>query len=968
MVLGTPKYMAPEQAKGESVDHRCDLFSLGSVLYHLASGKAPFEGGNLTGTLIAVSQADCTPIDEVCPDLHPELVKLIGRLLSKDREDRPQSAAQVAETMVALEETLDKEAVKRAAEEVERLKRQNVAETMALDRSPVAEPEPTAVAGLPTEPLGATAGLDTAGRPTVESGAGSGDPRPAPVAQQAPSPHRGEGWDEGASRMPIYSGGFVAIALAVFGWLYFSGVIFKVENKDGTLIVKVTGDDFATSVQGQVVTIRNTETDETYKIDLNSPQETKALKPGEYKFEMTTDSGLKIKTDHFTIQGGADHVVEVSWEPKQQVAANTSSQRKQVNPDPLAGAASLYADSTPNNYALSFDGKSSYVETPVNCDVSHPITIEAVVRRRTDGFVYIVDMFPCSLVLKESALQVIVYDGWGDKRQAYTIYAESKLGPDARHHVAGIYDGTTLRLFVNGVQVQQIVAVHEDFEGLRRAFDPSTTKISIQQNTHAIPLQIGTNWTKSHFFQGIIDEVRISNVARYTEDFTPAKRFEPDEHTVALYHFDEGTGDVLIDSSGNEHHGKIVGAKWVRVDDELRVIAPEPEENWALEFDGEKSAVESPVRYDGTHPLTVEATVYLASVGTHHTHSTLWNAYPVLFYVQDFSEYSKQENDYRLTCSLYNNEGAFVVRSDERLRVKDTLHLATVFESHEVRLFVNGKPLKGNTYFQDKKGTELRLLDPDETIELADDFPITTGYIGVDYSGSGVFHGIIDEVRISNVARYTEDFTPAKRFEPDEHTVALYHFDEGAGDILIDSSGNEHHGKIVGAKWVRVDGLDLASRQGVAEVNLAYTDTSDSDLHALGSLQTLTSLNLAQTQVTGVGLSSLAGLKELKQLNLGNTPVTFAGLQTLKQLPQLDSLDLRNTNLNSDEFRVLSHCTNLSSLTLLQTRVDDPALLHLVELENLTVLDLRLTSVTQAGVDQLRKALPKCKIKWDSEQ
>ena len=60
--------------------------------------------------------------------------------------------------------------------------------------------------------------------------------------------------------------------------------------------------------------------------------------------------------------------------------------------------------------------------------------------------------------------------------------------------------------------------------------------------------------------------------ARYTEDFTPTKRFENDEHTLALYHFDEGQGDFLTDSSGNGHHGKIVGAKWVRADEELKVI------------------------------------------------------------------------------------------------------------------------------------------------------------------------------------------------------------------------------------------------------------------------------------------------------------------------------------------------------------------------------------------------------------
>ena len=69
------------------------------------------------------------------------------------------------------------------------------------------------------------------------------------------------------------------------------------------------------------------------------------------------------------------------------------------------------------------------------------------------------------------------------------------------------------------------------------------------------------------------------------------------------------------------------------------------------------------------------------------------------------------------------------------------------------------------------------------------------------------YNGIIDELRISKFARYTADYTPQLRLEADEHTLALYHFDEGAGDVLADSSGNKHHGKIVNAKWVAGMGL-----------------------------------------------------------------------------------------------------------------------------------------------------------------
>ena len=66
-------------------------------------------------------------------------------------------------------------------------------------------------------------------------------------------------------------------------------------------------------------------------------------------------------------------------------------------------------------------------------------------------------------------------------------------------------------------------------------------------------------------FTGVIDELRFSNTVRYDEDFTPAKRYEKDEHTIALYHFDEGQGEILKDSSGNGYDGTIVGAKWTQL-------------------------------------------------------------------------------------------------------------------------------------------------------------------------------------------------------------------------------------------------------------------------------------------------------------------------------------------------------------------------------------------------------------------
>jgi len=98
-LTGTPQYMAPEQARGEDVDHRTDLFSLGGVLYAMATGKAPFEGDSAVAVLRQVSDEPHRPVTALNPELPPWLGALIDRLMAKDPAARYQSAAEVAELL-----------------------------------------------------------------------------------------------------------------------------------------------------------------------------------------------------------------------------------------------------------------------------------------------------------------------------------------------------------------------------------------------------------------------------------------------------------------------------------------------------------------------------------------------------------------------------------------------------------------------------------------------------------------------------------------------------------------------------------------------------------------------------------------------------------------------------------------------------------------------------------------------------
>jgi serine/threonine protein kinase len=106
-VLGTPKYMSPEQAVGKTVDHRSDLFSLGSVIYHLLTGRAPFSGGNLGETLDNVIHKQPEAIARFNYDVPPELERITLKLLAKDVGRRYQSARDVLVDLQNLSQSLE---------------------------------------------------------------------------------------------------------------------------------------------------------------------------------------------------------------------------------------------------------------------------------------------------------------------------------------------------------------------------------------------------------------------------------------------------------------------------------------------------------------------------------------------------------------------------------------------------------------------------------------------------------------------------------------------------------------------------------------------------------------------------------------------------------------------------------------------------------------------------------------------
>jgi len=106
-ILGTVAYMSPEQAEGKAVDHRSDIFSLGVILYEMATGARPFRGDSNMSVLSSIIKDTPKPITELNPHLPRELARVVRRCLEKDPERRFDSAKDLRNDLEDIKRELD---------------------------------------------------------------------------------------------------------------------------------------------------------------------------------------------------------------------------------------------------------------------------------------------------------------------------------------------------------------------------------------------------------------------------------------------------------------------------------------------------------------------------------------------------------------------------------------------------------------------------------------------------------------------------------------------------------------------------------------------------------------------------------------------------------------------------------------------------------------------------------------------
>ncbi len=298
-IVGTPAYMAPEQARGHAIDGRADLFSLGCVLYELLTGKRPFSGPDTMAILMSLA-AHTPPaphtLNAACP---VTLSQLVMQLLEKNPVNRPASA----------------HAVIQALSEVD------IAPVLVDQTQPQASREASA--------------------PGVPSSTTSCLPTTRPAAARPPRNH--------ARRIALALGGAML--------LLFAFVVYRIQTDQGTLVVTIEDPAVQVLLEKEGLVIRDKESDRSWTI---TTALTKTLPSGKYQVEgqsnlhlqVTDDSGAELTMDSFTLQKNKVVRVTVTLEPAIARIENNAMQAADIDADRRAAE---YVLSVGGNVVMNVD-------------------------------------------------------------------------------------------------------------------------------------------------------------------------------------------------------------------------------------------------------------------------------------------------------------------------------------------------------------------------------------------------------------------------------------------------------------------------------------------------------------------------------------------------------------------------------------------------------------------------------------
>ncbi len=462
--------------------------------------------------------------------------------------------------------------------------------------------------------------------------------------------------------------------------------------------------------------------------------------------------------------------------------------KRPISASALAVALGLIASVGPAGAAaLQFNGASSVqVADSASVSVTGPITVEAWINRAAAGVQHsIVEKYGCTAgqggyVLRVTSGDKLLFGTRDDCNNGSSVTSVTSIPVGVWTHVAGHWDGTTLRVFINGVADAALATTRNPKDG------PTALKIGERGNG-------GTP------FNGLIDDVRLWSVAKTAAQILAAKDacLAGNEAGLAAYYkMDEGAGATTADATANANTGTLVGATFVVAGAPISCGAPPPPppppapltpvaSGAALQFNGVNASVQIPdsASVSPTGPVTVEAWIKRAVLGVQHS---IVEKYGCVAGQGGYALRVTSGNKLLFGTRDDCNNGSSVTGT-ANIPAGVWTHVAGHWDGTTLRVFVNGV-LDGSL----------------ATTRNPKDGP-TALKIGERGNGGTPFNGVIDEVRLWSGARSAAQIAAGKDFclsGAEAGLLGYWQFNEGAGLFANDLTLNENLGDILNAVFI----------------------------------------------------------------------------------------------------------------------------------------------------------------------
>ena len=900
---GTPAFMSPEQARGEQVDHRSDLWSLGVTLYRMATGALPFNGPHAMAVLIALTTEPPPPVRALAPGLPPPLADLIDRLMTRAPAGRPQSAAEVAAT------------ARQIAKELQARKSAAV--------PPIPPPPPPVVVHSLPEVAPAAQSISESVPHLLPLSEELTEPDDAPSPATRAEAKRG--------RFPWVIAAAVGLLVLVPLVLWASGVIggkkpegdvaknddppkpVTLPKKDGTPPKKEVPKDPDRTAAEYMLSIGNSvcinEEPREYKTRAELPPETFRLSYANLAANPNvTDAGLA----NFR---GCKNLTEVYLMETPVTAAGLAHFKDSpglhtlgLDKTPVTNAGLAHLAEMKNLKRLTLtqtqvtaQGVADLAKAIPLCDIqwdgntgpkeADPDRKAALYVRSLGGCVFVDDQdkeIKADKPLPKGPFRLNAFQFLPD-----TVVTDAGLAA-----FAGCQNMVTLGL--SDFPVGDAGLAHfKGCKGLLYVYLGNTRVTSaglaaLADCTEVMELNLsGTP----------VDDAALPVLKRFTKlnildlkgTKVTAKGYA--ELRKAL----PGECDIQWDGKPTP---KEIDPK------DGTAIADRKAAEWVLSAKGS-------VQVNGGGDAIKDAKA-LPKDAFKLTDITLTAPPPI------------KDADLAVLAGCKNLTGAYLVGTG--ITNAGLAHLKDCTELKS--LFLSGTKVDNGSVPVIKGFTKLR----DLSVGLTDITEKGVQEIANALPGCRIQHngGTIDPTRLS------------------DRKAAEWVLSIG-GRVCVNSDSDD----ITDAKKLPKEPFRLT------RLDLHFKQVTDVGLANFAGCNGLTSLDLGSTRVGDAGLVHFKECKGLTELSLNDTEVTDAGLANFKECRGLKYLYLDSTKVGDAGLAHLKECQDLTYINLEGAPVTDAAILHLKLLKGLTTLNVKKSTMTAKGIDELKNELPKCKIEWD---